>query len=88
MYIYIYTFKELLAEGFGYLCETHEVTTDDGYILTLHRIIKNATMENEIVSKPVVLLLPGFLASSDSWLFRGPEKDLRKFSRFEFLHVL
>ncbi|XP_018319665.1 lipase 1-like [Agrilus planipennis] len=65
---------ETLANSFGYLCEAHTVITDDGYILTVHRIRKFPPTSDKQHS--VALLLPGFMASSDSWLFRGSNKDL------------
>ncbi|XP_017768293.1 PREDICTED: uncharacterized protein LOC108556624 [Nicrophorus vespilloides] len=61
---------------FGYPFEEHEVVTEDGYILKLHRIPyeKNFSTLGK-VRKPV-LLHHGIFGASENWLFRGPDKDL------------
>nr|CAD7425603.1 unnamed protein product [Timema monikensis] len=54
----------------GYPIEEHQVTTQDGYQLTLHRIPsrnKNA---------PVVYLQHGFLAASDFWVITPRDQSL------------
>lgn len=54
--------------------------SEDGYILTLHRIPRGRHEVKPFKSKkPVALFQHGLLASSDVFLFRGPEHDLRKF---------
>ncbi|XP_054260165.1 uncharacterized protein LOC128984823 [Macrosteles quadrilineatus] len=50
----------------GYPVEAHEITTDDGYILTYHRIPHGKTSSGRI-GKPV-LLQHGLLASSAAWV--------------------
>lgn len=60
-----------LARKYQYPLEEHTVTTDDGYILKLHRI-PNSKGRN----KPVVLLMHGILESSVSWLLMGPNLAL------------
>lgn len=69
--------QEQLIQNFGYPSETHDITTEDGYIIQVHRIPrgrKRRSLENRIP----VIILPGFLSVSDVWLFRGPKRDLRK----------
>lgn len=66
--------KPELMENFGYNSETHSVTTEDGYILTVFRIIKNKT--EKIERRPVVLFLHGFGNSSDLWVICGPKASL------------
>lgn len=51
---------------FGYPAESHEVTTDDGYILKVFRIQKKQTKIKDGL-KPI-LLQHGLLDSSDTWL--------------------
>ena len=64
-----------LVKPHGYNVETHNVTTDDGYILTVHRI--SAGPKSPVApNKPVVLFIHGLLAASDIWVIRGPDKDL------------
>ncbi|XP_069359749.1 lipase 1-like [Maniola hyperantus] len=52
-----------LAEKYGYQSEEYEVTTEDGYILGLFRIPGKRGLP--------ILLMHGFLESSDTWLVRG-----------------
>ncbi|XP_023247843.1 lipase 3-like [Copidosoma floridanum] len=55
---------ELLTRLEGHLIETHSVTTEDGYILTLHRLPGPAN------STPVYIQ-HGLLESSTDWLVAG-----------------
>lgn len=48
--------------------EVHNVTTDDGYILELHRI--------PAPGKQPVLLMHGIFDSSSAWVLTGPGKAL------------
>ena len=60
-----------------YPAEIHEVTTEDEYILIMHRIPyspKSAAAPN----KPVVFLQHGLLGSSFDWVVMGPGKSLGK----------
>lgn len=67
----------------GYNVEEHDLTTDDGYILTVHRM--PGSPKSPIgPNKPVVLLIHGLLAASDVWVLRGPDKDLGIFTFFVF----
>jgi lysosomal acid lipase/cholesteryl ester hydrolase len=50
------------------------VVTDDGYILTLHRIPSS----KGVAEKPPVLLQHGLLCSSADWVVTGPEEGLGK----------
>lgn len=79
IYIYFFLFQQILVEKYGYPFEAHEVVSDSGYILSLHRIphgIKRKPIN--AVKRPVALFQHGIFAASDSWLFRGPESDLRE----------
>nr|XP_021190894.2 lipase 1 [Helicoverpa armigera] len=67
-------FTELTAE-YGYLSEEHKVLTDDGYILTMFRIVKARNCHRAKRSPPV-LLMHGLLQSSDSWIDSGPDAGL------------
>lgn len=63
----------------------HNVETDDGYILEVHRIVASG--------KRPVLLMHGMLDSSATWIMLGPGKALGTASvtysnmYFEILHV-
>ena len=61
----------------GYPCETHTVITEDCYILEMHRIPYGKQSPPEAgVTKPVVYLQHGLLASSADWVMGIPEKYL------------
>ncbi|XP_017099328.2 lipase 3 isoform X2 [Drosophila bipectinata] len=57
-----------LIHKYGYPAENHTVETDDGYILTLHRIARPGAIP--------VLLVHGLLDSSATWVMMGPNKAL------------
>lgn len=63
------------GQKYGYQGETHEVTTTDGYILGVHRIVgsKKSPKSN---NKPAVLLVHGLLDCSATWVLGTPEKSL------------
>ncbi|XP_043266109.1 lipase 3-like [Colletes gigas] len=63
------------AQKLGYIAETYEVVTEDGYILQMHRILgsKKSPKSND---KPPVLLVHGLLDCSASWVLASPEKGL------------
>lgn len=69
--------SNLVEKHHGYKAESHRVTTDDGYILTIHRIVNDKIVENE-EKKPAVLFLHGLGNPSDVWVLRGPKQDLGK----------
>ncbi|XP_072932991.1 lipase 3-like [Epargyreus clarus] len=64
----------LLAKKYGYSIEEHKVTTDDGYILSLHRLTKNERLNT--TDRMPVFLMHGLLDSSDSWILQGPNTAL------------
>ncbi|VDO39419.1 unnamed protein product [Brugia timori] len=60
----------------GYPSETHTVTTDDGYILELHRIPGGkAAVNSRNESKSVVFLQHGFIGSSAVWVTNLPNQS-------------
>ncbi|XP_044254320.1 lipase 3-like [Tribolium madens] len=61
-----------LVEKYGYLIETHEVVTEDGYILTLHRI----GQKNNVEKRDPVLFMHGFMQSATDFINLGPGKAL------------
>jgi len=66
-------FQRYLIEKYGYPAETHTVTTEDGYLLTVYRIPNPG--------RPAVFIQHGILASSADWVVLGPKKALGKYFR-------
>ncbi|KAB0801208.1 hypothetical protein PPYR_05562 [Photinus pyralis] len=64
-----------LVRKYGYPCESHSVTSSDGYILTLHRIPSSKNHQRDKL-KPAVFVQHGILSSSADWLIPGPGKAL------------
>lgn len=54
----------------------HQVVTDDGYILHMHRIPhgKNSSKSNE--ARPPIYLMHSFMESSNGWIVLGSEHSL------------
>ncbi|KAL1110242.1 hypothetical protein AAG570_008319 [Ranatra chinensis] len=66
------SFQPKIIKRYGYEAESHEVVTEDGYILTVHRI-PSRTPET---SKLPILLQHGLLDSSAGWIINGPNRSL------------
>jgi len=62
-----------IIEYYGYTSETHTVTTDDGYILTVHRIPHGKASSTV---GPPAFIQHGLLCSSFDWVVNGPEQSL------------
>lgn len=69
-----------MIERDGYPCEVHFISTDDGYILQLHRIPQRNYIENKTTP---VLIQHGLLGSSADFLLLGPNKALGKLIMFK-----
>ncbi|KAJ8713467.1 hypothetical protein PYW07_013837 [Mythimna separata] len=66
-----------LIRKYRYPVEIHEVTTEDGYILQMHRIPYGRDNHNVPgVRKPVVFLMHGLLSSSADLVIMGPGSGL------------
>ncbi|KAI1282160.1 Lipase member M [Halotydeus destructor] len=59
-----------IIESRGFIAESHYVTTEDGYILTVHRIVNPDFRGQEL--KPV-LMQHGLLASSVDFIINSPD---------------
>lgn len=64
----------------GYPAEAHIVTTEDGYLLTVHRIPGRT-------GSRAVFLQHGLLESSADWIITGREKSLGIFE-INYHHIL
>ncbi|CAH2055793.1 unnamed protein product, partial [Iphiclides podalirius] len=60
----------------GYTSESHTIVTDDGYILTMHRIPHAGNVTVAPVPRKTALLHHGLLGSSADWVIPGPGKGL------------
>lgn len=60
---------------YGYPCEVHQVTTRDGYVLTMHRI-PHGKEKSKLTKKTPIYLQHGLLCNSASWIIRGSEHSL------------
>lgn len=65
------TFHDI-ARANGFESEEHQVTTEDGYILTLHRLYKKND-DNSDQKRKAVLMQHGFLDSSLLWVINEPD---------------
>ncbi|KAH8300498.1 hypothetical protein KR018_009208, partial [Drosophila ironensis] len=63
-------------QSHGYPTETHEVVTEDGYVLTLFRIPYSHKLKNQDEKRPPVLLQHGLFSNSDCFLSSGPDNSL------------
>lgn len=62
----------------GYDVEVHNVTTEDGYILELHRIPRSKSGQEPTRNHPV-FVHHGILGSSADWVLGGANMSLREF---------
>ena len=69
-----------MLKKYGYGCQIFNVTTEDGYINTLHRILPrssnglNREMQNRTTK--VIFLQHGLLGTSADYVMGSPEKSL------------
>ncbi|XP_047535009.1 lipase 3-like [Vanessa atalanta] len=65
-----------LVRKYNYPFEEHFVTTEDGYILGVHRIPHGRSSNNIPGERPVVFLMHGLLSSSAEHVIPGPGSGL------------
>lgn len=65
-----------LIRSKGYPAEEHNVHTDDGFILTIHRIPHSRHESKYGAKKPAVFLQHGLLDASSTWVINFPEQSL------------
>ena len=72
-------YKTQIIANRGYPFEIHSVTTDDGYILQLHRIPAPKTVgPASNAAKYPVLLMHGLFISSATWILTPSTNSLGK----------
>ena len=66
-----------LIRYWNYPVEEHHIRTDDGYLLTIHRIPHGRHNNNTSAGKdrPVVFLQHGLLCSSSNWVINLPHQS-------------
>lgn len=69
-------FQPELIRKYGYPEESHEVETEDGYLITMHRIPGLKVNPNGVGKGTPVMLMHGLLSSSADWVINGPGKAL------------
>lgn len=75
--IFNFSKKPELITKYGYNAEVHYATTEDGYILQLHRIAGGPKSPPE-KGKKVVFMMHALMLSSASFVLSGPEHALGK----------
>lgn len=60
-----------IAERYGFAIETHEVTTSDGYILQIWRLLSSDQNEQTSESRPIVYMIHGFASSGVGYMAHG-----------------
>ena len=60
----------------GYPAETYTVTTEDCYILEMHRIPHGKSKVKDNKTRPVVYLQHGLLGSSADWVMGSSDNSL------------
>ena len=77
-------FQPEFISNHGYPSEIHEVVTEDGYILEMHRIPHgkhvNSSGKAKNGTRPVAFLQHCLMCSSADWVLAGPEKSLGKYT--------
>ncbi|XP_053614583.1 lipase member K-like [Plodia interpunctella] len=59
----------------GYRCETHHATTEDGYILGIHRIPLSDSCPSECAEREPIVYTHGLLLCGDDCILPGPGKS-------------
>lgn len=70
----VFLFQEEVTKYAGLTCERYETITEDGYILTLHRLPPQKP-QNIFYGVPI-LLQHGLWSSSEDWVAPGPMKSI------------
>ncbi|KAM3958999.1 lipase 3-like [Aphomia sociella] len=71
----IYEIPEWIRHD-GYVAEVHHVVTHDGYILEMHRIPYGQFTTTSSKPRPVVFMMHGLTAASNSYIALGPQYSM------------
>lgn len=69
-----------LVQSAGYQCEIHRVETEDGYMLTMHRILPK--QQKAVPKNGPVFMMHSMFGSSSDFIISGPGVSLGLFSCF------
>lgn len=73
----------------GYPAERHQVTTEDGYILKMHRIPgKRGETPTSSTGRPVVFLMHGLSSASSAFIGLGPEWSIGKKDNISYINLV
>ena len=72
----LYSLQPAMIAREGYPAETFTVTTEDCYILELHRIPHGKSNVKDNKTRPVVYLQHGLLGSSAGWIMGSADSSL------------
>ena len=75
-----------LIEAAGYPAETHIVTTEDGYILQLHRIPYSKNDLNVTAIRPIVFIQHGLMGTDEKYVLSW-SKPTESLGEFQFLNL-
>ncbi|KAL1480796.1 hypothetical protein MTO96_050742 [Rhipicephalus appendiculatus] len=65
-----------LVRSKGYAVEEHVTTTEDGYVLSLQRVLSRGGRLPGALPGPPVLLVHGLLSSAVEWVINYPHQSL------------
>ena len=84
--IFSFHFQPELIRSHGYQVEIHNVITEDGYILEIHRLPcgRLDCERNFTNGKQPILMQHGLAGSSADWVFMGPNRALGNYAQHYF----
>ena len=68
-----------MVEGQGFKFERHQVKTEDGYILEMHRVFKDKSSQ-----KPAIFIQHGILSNSEAFVLHKEKSAAFKFANEGF----
>ncbi|KAJ8929438.1 hypothetical protein NQ314_017887 [Rhamnusium bicolor] len=66
---------EIIAK-YGYPIETHEISTEDGYLLDVYRLPYGRRSSTKEINRYPVIVNHGLMGSAENFILTGPNKSL------------